>query len=519
MYWCKIAQTEHEFEAIAALNYETFVEEIPQHTPTETRRLVDKFHSDNTYIVVYKDLELVGMLAVRIQRPFSLDGKIGEVEQYLNEEDCLKLCEIRLLSVKKQYRNGRVFLQLANALYRYVFDAGYSAAVISGTTREEKLYTQLGFEAFAPAVGAEEALFLPMVLRRADGLILGERLQRKDISFCPGPVAQKNELTYTALSHRSSLFKSLYDEMLSKLSELSGARYVTPVVGTGTLANDLMLGQIKAQFGEQRGLLLSNGEFGNRLVRQAQNWQLSFDVYDVPFSEPYSLEELETYLSSSNYAWLCVVHGETSLGICNNLEAITTVAQRYHVAVCADCISSFGTFPFTMDGLFMATAVSGKALGALGGLAFIFTNTIPVDSEAPLYSNLANYFKNQVPFTMPASFVASTVDALKKYPERYVLLQKRLKMLLNEPQLDSYRIKTHHYPIVVTYQFPEALAYFGRDARLNGFMLHDESGYLKQHALTQISMIQPHFEQDLQRLLAFLSNYETTIIPSEKRGI
>ena len=31
MYWCKIARTEKEFEAIAKLNYDTFVEEIPQH--------------------------------------------------------------------------------------------------------------------------------------------------------------------------------------------------------------------------------------------------------------------------------------------------------------------------------------------------------------------------------------------------------------------------------------------------------------------------------------------------------
>lgn len=38
MYWCKVAQTEKEYDAIAQLNYETFVEEIPQHEPNALKR-------------------------------------------------------------------------------------------------------------------------------------------------------------------------------------------------------------------------------------------------------------------------------------------------------------------------------------------------------------------------------------------------------------------------------------------------------------------------------------------------
>lgn len=38
MYWCKIAKTNEEFEAIARLNYETFVEEIPQHEVNASRK-------------------------------------------------------------------------------------------------------------------------------------------------------------------------------------------------------------------------------------------------------------------------------------------------------------------------------------------------------------------------------------------------------------------------------------------------------------------------------------------------
>lgn len=88
MYWSKIAATDEEFDAIAALNYETFVEEIPQHEHNPLRRLIDKFHDENVYVIVYKNTEMVGMVAFRDTRPFSIDRKIGNVEKYLDAEVC-----------------------------------------------------------------------------------------------------------------------------------------------------------------------------------------------------------------------------------------------------------------------------------------------------------------------------------------------------------------------------------------------------------------------------------------------
>lgn len=82
MYWCKIAQTEHEFDEIAKLNYETFVEEIPQHEPNPSGRRVDAFHHENMYLIVLKDEELVGMVAFRDIRPFSLDKRLVQWKSY-----------------------------------------------------------------------------------------------------------------------------------------------------------------------------------------------------------------------------------------------------------------------------------------------------------------------------------------------------------------------------------------------------------------------------------------------------
>ena len=55
----KLADDSAEFEAIHRLNYRTFVEEIPQHPPNEAKRLVDRFHAENTYAICLDGDELV----------------------------------------------------------------------------------------------------------------------------------------------------------------------------------------------------------------------------------------------------------------------------------------------------------------------------------------------------------------------------------------------------------------------------------------------------------------------------
>src|SRR5213592_694416 len=100
----KIATEVWEFEAIHRLNYKTFVEEIPQHTNNPDQRLVDKFHAENTYAIGLLSDQLVGMVAGRAHRPFSLDSKLPNLDSYLPAGR--RILEVRLLSVEKDFRNG-----------------------------------------------------------------------------------------------------------------------------------------------------------------------------------------------------------------------------------------------------------------------------------------------------------------------------------------------------------------------------------------------------------------------------
>lgn len=151
-----------EFEQIFKLNYDTFVEEIPQHPRNEEGRLRDKFHDVNNYMIAINHDEVIGMICINDRRPFSLDKKLPNLESYLPEFK--SVCEIRLLSVKKSVRGSSVFFNLFNAMRNLCYEMGYDLAVISGTVLQERLYRKIGFIPFGPKVGTADALYQPMYL-------------------------------------------------------------------------------------------------------------------------------------------------------------------------------------------------------------------------------------------------------------------------------------------------------------------------------------------------------------------
>ena len=363
----KVAETPSEFEQIHQLNYETFVEEIPQHERNQSRFLMDKFHDENTYIICLKDERVVGMLSVRSKRPFSLDDKVGKVEQHLlfNVENPV---EIRLLAIEKKYRSGRAFLGLAQAIIRYCLKEGYDTAFISGTIREQKLYGQLGFTPFAKLTGAAEAAFQPMYLTREtfDAGIAG-RLSKPHINFLPGPATiseeVRNEMMAVSYSHRSHEFEKVLSRVKHRLTELTGARHVQLLHGTGTLANDVVAAQLNLHRG--KGLILVNGEFGSRLTNHAQRFGMKFDTLEAEWGSGFDEKSIAAALTADTYGWLWAVQCETSTGVLNDLNMLKEVCAKYSVALAIDSVSAIGAMPVDLRGVTYASGVSGKALLSL----------------------------------------------------------------------------------------------------------------------------------------------------------
>ena len=158
----KVAHRPQEFEQIFQLGYETFVEEIPQHQINVERRHVDRFHDQNQYIIAVDNHLVVGMIAIRGERPFSARLEAGNVDPHLPASR--RPCELRLLAVRPSHRKGFVFRGLVELMVREGRARGYDLALISGTLRQAKLYRHLGFVPFGPRVGTDDAPFQPMYI-------------------------------------------------------------------------------------------------------------------------------------------------------------------------------------------------------------------------------------------------------------------------------------------------------------------------------------------------------------------
>jgi GNAT superfamily N-acetyltransferase len=190
-YRVKLAETAVEREQIHRLNYQTFVEEIPQHPANAERRLVDRFDAENEYVIALTlEDELAGMLALRGRRPFSLDQKLVRLDACLPPHRAV--CELRLLAVRRGHRGGTLFRRLVAFAARRCIEVGYDLAVISGTTRQLELYRHLGFEPFGPLVGTPGARFQPMhlsleALRAGAGSTLGVLLEATPDPASIGP--------------------------------------------------------------------------------------------------------------------------------------------------------------------------------------------------------------------------------------------------------------------------------------------------------------------------------------------
>jgi N-acyl amino acid synthase FeeM len=160
----KVASEAWELEQVFALNHRAFAEEIPRYEGNAARRLVDRFHDDNTYVIALRGERLAGMIAIRDRRPFALDERLADLDSYLPPGRVM--CELRLLAVDRRDRLGRVLPALLARVWQHCVGRGFDLAVISGTTRQLKLYEHLGFVPFGPIVGSPDAQFQPMMLTR-----------------------------------------------------------------------------------------------------------------------------------------------------------------------------------------------------------------------------------------------------------------------------------------------------------------------------------------------------------------
>lgn len=507
----KFADEQWELDEICKLNHQTFSDEIKQHEATASGLLIDKFHSENKYIICLDSEEIVGMLAIRDVRPFSLDHKLDNLEEYLPPHQ--SLCEIRLLTVKPKYRSSKVFYLLFKEVF--MLAGNYDFILISGILSQQKLYRSIGFVPFGPLVG-DEVKYQPMYsssdffLKSRHNQLANKFTNR--VNMLPGPVDIKksvsDEFNKRTESHRSDEFLLKYNEIQKNLCELVKAKNVQIFTGSASLANEVMVAHISTL--SAKGLILSNGEFGERLIHQAKCQKLDFVNYSQPLGVKLELEKIEEELINDlSIKWILFAHCETSIGIVNDLSAIIEICKNREVLVCVDCVSSFGILPLKLNEVYMASASSGKAIGSYSGLSMILFNDLKEHTEVkiPVYLDIWYYIKKKgIPFTLNSNSLFSlgkaveNCDVEKKYQE--VLTQSL--WIKNHLKKSALNIKLFDcgamHPAIISIELPPSInsSKIGALLAQKNILVNYKSDYLLQLNMIQICLFSLLSEDDLQ---------------------
>ncbi len=210
------------------------------------------------------------------------------------------------------------------------------------------------------------------------------------ILFTPGPVRTPALVAQYLANppcnyHRQDAFRDMLRDTERDLKLLvgirdAGAYFATILTATGTGANEACM-QALEPLG--KGLLVSNGFFGDRVIDQARQSGMDFTPLPCPQDRPLDPDVIGRALDADpSLRWVFFVSHETRTGLRNPFEAIGRACKARGKYVAVDLISSAFAYPVDIEEsqVDLATASSAKAIMAAPGLGIVFTRKDSVRS-------------------------------------------------------------------------------------------------------------------------------------------
>jgi aspartate aminotransferase-like enzyme len=327
------------------------------------------------------------------------------------------------------------------------------------------------------------------------------------------------------VGHRTSAFVTLFEEARRGLRELTGGGSdVALLCGSGTLANDAVAANLAADANLRSGMVLVNGEFGERLSQHAARAGLSCKTLVWDWGKPWDLEALGAALKvSPDINWVWGVHLESSTGVLNDLRGLVRVAGAHGARVCIDCMSSLGATPIDLAGVHMASGASGKSLGSYAGLAIVMASPgslsgVHRDRVIPSLDVASAIDARGPRFTFASAPVVALREALRAFEteslraeryERYARMGQIVRAGLRDAGVDPIAPEAIAAPVITSFVCPRNMgsAAFVALCRKWGFDVAGLSRYLERRGWSQIATMGPVRESDVRRFLATLARW------------
>lgn len=212
------------------------------------------------------------------------------------------------------------------------------------------------------------------------------------------------------MNHRGGEFVKILNSTTEKLKQVfqtKGDVFLLTCSGTGgmeaAIVNTLSPGD--------KVLSISNGAFGERFADIAQGFGAEVIRLNFEWGKAIDLDALEKALkSSADIKAALATHNETSTGMTNRLDEISTVVKQFDKLLLVDAISSLGCINLPVDDWHCDVVVTGSQKGWMvpPGLVMISMSEKAWQAHAqakmPRYywdfSKAKDYFqKGQTPWT------------------------------------------------------------------------------------------------------------------------
>ena len=208
--------------------------------------------------------------------------------------------------------------------------------------------------------------------------------------------------------------------------------------------------------------------------------------------------------------WIWYVHSETSTGVLNSMDMISSFCQKHHAKQqIVDSISSIGALPVSLKNVYLASGVSEKAIGSVSGLSFVFHNhSIQPSLQLPPYLDLGEYFlKSSVPYTHSSYLLSALNEALSiNFSERFAHIKAHYSFAYKKLLEEGFSIiadSSHSTCSILTISVEKDVStrLLADAMKEQGYVLHYESSYLLERNWMQITTIGQATLQEMGRMM------------------
>jgi 2-aminoethylphosphonate-pyruvate transaminase len=291
--------------------------------------------------------------------------------------------------------------------------------------------------------------------------------------------------------------------------------------GSGSFAVEATLGSAVGRSGKL--LIISNGAYGDRMVKMAEVLKLNHITYSLQETEQPCPNEVNSLLGENpDITHVALVHCETTTGMMNPMEEIASVVKSHKKVFIADTMSSFGGMPMDMAeiGIDYLVTSSNKCIQGVPGFGVIVVKTSELEkckgNSHSLCMDLYDQWKQmdgsgKWRYTSPTHVVRAFYQALDELEKeggvaaRYARYCKNQKTLVDGMTSLGYRTllpKEMQSPIITSFLYPDSgfkFFDFYEKVKAKGFVLYP--GKISNADTFRIGNIGEVYPEDISRLI------------------